>query len=112
MQGGEEIREVVSPDGVLRFQIRSSSGDIYLGFEGFPWHTHGDLLVQASESADMAAQRFLSRLVANELVIAVQRVGGAIGDIWITDDPQSDVRHSQPDEHIEFRRWNGAKVAI
>jgi hypothetical protein len=98
MQSGEEIREFVSPDGVLCFQIRSSSGDIYLGFEGFHWHTHGDLLAQSSESANVAAQRFAARLVASELTIAVLRVGGAIRNIWITNDPQSDVRYSQPDD--------------
>ena len=112
MQSDEEVREFVSPDGVLRFQVRSSSGDICLGFEGFLWHTHGDLLVQSSESPDVAAQRFVASLVEGELTIAVLRVGGAIRNIWVTDDPRSDVRYSQPDEHIEFRRWNGAKVEV
>lgn len=112
MESGEEIREFVSPDDVLRFQVRLSSADICLGFEGFPWHTHGDLLVQSSESPDIAAQRFVARLVEGELTIAMLRVDGAIRDIWITDDPRSDAHHSQADEHIEFRRWDGTKVEV
>jgi hypothetical protein len=112
MQSGEEIREFVSPDGVLRFQVRSSSGDIYLGFEGFPWHTHGDLLVQSSESPDVAAQRFVTSLVESELIVVIQRVDGAIRNIWITDDPQGDALYCKPDEHLEFRRWNGTKVIL
>ena len=112
MESGEKIREFVSPDGVLRFQVRSSSSDIYLGFEGFPWHTHGDLLVQSSESSTVAAHRFVAMLVEGELTVAVLRVGGTIQNIWITDDPRSDVRYSQPDDHIEFRRWNGTKVEV
>jgi hypothetical protein len=34
----------VSPDGALRFLVRSPDGDITLGFAGYPWHTHGDVL--------------------------------------------------------------------
>ena len=51
-------------------------------------------------------------LVEGELTVAVLRVGGTIQNIWITDDPRSDVRYSQPDDHIEFRRWNGTKVEV
>jgi hypothetical protein len=112
MQNDEEIREFVSPDGVLRFQVRSSSSDICLGFEGFPWHTHGDLLVQSSETPTAAAQRFVAMLVKGELTVAILRVGGAIQDIWITDDPESDVRYIQRDDPIEFRRWDGTKVEV
>src|SRR5438046_1455790 len=37
------IEEHQSPDGLLRLIVqRDDDGDIAIGFEGYPWHTHGD----------------------------------------------------------------------
>ena len=37
--------EHISPDGRLRFLIAADpDGDLALGFDGFPWHTHADTL--------------------------------------------------------------------
>lgn len=39
------MREVhTSPDGALRLWIVHDLGDITMGFEDFPWHTHGDVV--------------------------------------------------------------------
>lgn len=40
--------EYVSPDGQLRFVIRASDDGLMLGFDGYPWHTHADLLAAAA----------------------------------------------------------------
>jgi hypothetical protein len=101
----------VSPDGALRFLVRSPDGDITMGFDGYPWHTHGDLLADLpSMSPEDAAKRFVSDLISNKLIIAVAKVSGTVRNVWITDDPADDLRHCPPEETIEFRLWDGTKI--
>jgi hypothetical protein len=101
----------VSPDGALRFLVRSPDGDITMGFDGYPWHTHGDVLAALSSvSPEDAAKRFVVDLISNKLVIAVSKVSGTICDIWITDDLANDLRHCLPEETVEFRLWDGTKI--
>ena len=99
-----------SADGLLRFLIvRDDDGDVALGFDGFPWHTHGDLLVGAyGASQEIAIQRFVDDLLNNRSLIAILRQGGVITDTWITDDPQADLRTKLEIESIEFRHWDGS----
>lgn len=99
-----------SADGLFRFQIlRSDDGDVTLGFEGFPWHTHSDLLVGTYGSTqEAAAERFVDDLLHNRSVIAVHRQGGMISDVCITDDPHADLRYKLDNESIEFRHWDGS----
>jgi hypothetical protein len=103
----------VSPDGTLCFLVRSSDGDITMGFDGCSWHVHGDMLAAvagSSLSPEDAAKRFLADLISNKLIIAVAKVSGAIRDIWITDDLGKDVRYCPPEETIEFRLWDGTEI--
>ena len=45
-------REYISPDGRLRFVVvTGDDGDVALGFDGFAWHTHADMLATAREVA-------------------------------------------------------------
>jgi hypothetical protein len=101
----------ISPDGALRFLVRSPDGDITMGFDGYSWHTHGDVLAAlSSASPEDAANRFVVDLISNALIIAVAKVSGTVRDIWITDDPADDLRHCLPEETIEFRLWDGTKI--
>jgi len=36
--------EHVSPDRLLRLLVVREDGDITIGFAGYPWHTHGDVV--------------------------------------------------------------------
>jgi len=36
--------EYISPDGLLRFIIECREGEVALGFAGYEWHTHANLL--------------------------------------------------------------------
>ena len=104
--------DLVSPDGLLRFVIRSPDDDITLGFEGYPWHTHGDLLAGPSkQDPEAAAEQFVADLIAGNLLIAVARVSGRTRDIWITADPLADLRYCPPEELIEFRLWDGTTIS-
>jgi hypothetical protein len=101
-------KQYVSPDDQLRFVVEHDEQDVSLGFEGFPWHTHADVL--ASEfgiSGELAVRRFVRDLLSDRSIIVVSRVSGTIRDVWITADPQSDLRYKSDDEVLEFRYWSG-----
>jgi hypothetical protein len=101
-----------------------------MGFEGFAWHTHGDVLAalaagetvssfrssrtpeNAAESIAGSVEQFIADLFAGKLIVAVSKASGSFQDVWITDDPASDLRHCPPEEAIEFRRWDGTSVTV
>ena len=100
--------EHISPDGLLRFIIAQDNDDVSLGFAGYAWHTHADLLAASFGLPEREAiERFVADLITDRSVIAVSRVGGVIQDVWITDDPASELRYKPEDEEIEFRYWHG-----
>jgi hypothetical protein len=107
-----EIMEIVadyfSPDRLLRLVITREDDDLSIGFDGYGWHTHGDVLAAISGlPAPDAVQAFVERILADDQVIAVLRIGDKIQDIWPTDGPYSELKHLQPGESMEFRRWSG-----
>jgi hypothetical protein len=104
-------QEYVSPDGSLRFQVvTSDSGEISLGFVGFAWHTHADVLAAvAGEPQAEAVKRFVHDLLASRAVIAVSRVTGEIRDIWVTDDPVRESQYLSEGEEVELRYWDGRR---
>ena len=103
------IGEYVSPDDQLRFVLEKDEQDISLGFEGYPWHTHADMLASTlGTSQALAVDRFVEDLLGDRRIIAVSRIGGKIRDVWITTDPWSDLRYGSDDEVLEFRYWSGA----
>ena len=102
------IQQYHSPDGLLKFVVeRLENDDIFLGFEGFPWHTHADILANViGLSEEKAVRIFIEELVESRAIIAIARVGGKIHDVWITDNPHPD-KYRPDDETIEFRYWDG-----
>jgi hypothetical protein len=102
------IREYVSPDGQLRFVVGRDEQDVSMGFEGFQWHTHADVLAsEFGTSEELAVNRFVSDLLDDRCIIGVSRIGRAIRDVWITSDPQLDLHYKSDDEVLEFRYWSG-----
>ncbi len=100
--------EYISPDGSLRFIVDREGDDVSLGFAGYEWHTHADLLVGSfGLSEQEAVARFVEDLLGDRSVIAVSRVRGVIQDVSITDDPASELRYKPEEEEIEFRHWSG-----
>ena len=104
-----QVSRHVSPDGLLTFVVATDeAGDVTLGFEGYPWHTHADILAALSGTApEVAVKRFVAALLGNKAVIAVVTVAGRIGDVWVSDDPPEADTHKLPDEVIELRLWDG-----
>jgi hypothetical protein len=101
--------EYISPDGLLRFIIEREDEDVALGFAGYAWHTHADLLAESFGVAEQEAiDRFVEDLLRDRSVIAVSRVGEVIQDVWVTDGPASELQYKPEEEEIEFRYWSGA----
>jgi len=102
-----ERDEHLSPDGQLTRVVIRGDGDTTIGFDGFEWHTHGDLLAASYPLADtsgltpeMATRRFVDDVVSNRAVITVLKSSGKVRDVWVTNDVEADLRYRPPDEHI------------
>ena len=81
--------------------------DVTFGFEGFPWHMHANVLTSVFDfSEERTVNQFVSDLLSDQCIILVSRIGGTIRDVWITADPQSDLRHKSNNEVLEFRYWS------
>jgi len=102
-------REYRSPDGSLRFEVLTEDdGDVLLGFRGFEWHTHADLLAaDFGVSEAEAVEKFVQKLLNSQSVIAISRVGGEIKDICITYDPESETQGLADGVSVELRLWDG-----
>ena len=101
-----------SPDGLLTLKVgREADGDVCIGFDGYSWHTHADILASLSGlREDEAVRRFVDGLLGGRAIIAVARVGGKIRDVWVADEPVAD-KYKPDDETIEFRYWDGRPAA-
>jgi hypothetical protein len=99
-------RRHVSPDGKLCLIVETVDNDRSVGFEGYSWHTHGDILARLYElDAEAAIEKFIKQITNGELVIAVLSKCGNVTDIWVSDDPQSETLSAG--ETIQFRLWDG-----
>ena len=107
------IEEHRTPDGLLRFVVaRSDDGDLSLGFDGFPSHTHGEILASLSGfPQEVAARQYIDALLSGLSAIGISRVSGEIRDVWITDEPYPD-KFKPDDETIEFRYWDGRAAGV
>jgi hypothetical protein len=108
----EMIEEHASPDGILRLVVtRDHRGDTSIGFAGYAWHTHADILAALSGiSESEAVRQFVDRIRGDVEIIVVQRIDGEVKDIWPTEDIASEFKHKPAEESLEFRRWSGAVV--
>ena len=105
----QQVSRYFSPDGLLTFVVvADGTGDVTLGFAGYPWHTHADILAALSGTAPEAAgEQFVAALLGNKAAIAVATVAGRVEDVWVSDDPPVANPHKPFDEMIKFRFWDG-----
>lgn len=108
------MEEHVSPDGRLRFLVvTGDDGDVTLGFAGFPWHTHADILAALTGLPEAeAVRRYVADLVGEESVIVLWSVCGELRDVWVSDDPVKDAGYAStanaaPGESVALRHWDG-----
>jgi hypothetical protein len=103
------VEEHISPDGRLRLIVDADAdGDLAVGFDGFQWHTHADLLASFSGLSEAeAVRRFVDDLLQDRSVIAVRRTAAEVRDVWISDEPEDDAADPIEGETIELRYWSG-----
>ena len=108
------VQEHVSPDGRLRFRVVTrDDGDVTLGFDGFPWHTHADVLAALTGLPEgEAVSRFVADLIGGKSVIVLWSVGGDVRDVWVSYDPDKDAgyastAYAEPGESVALRHWDG-----
>jgi hypothetical protein len=92
-----------TPDG--KFTLLVIPADDLIGFEDYPWHTHGDFLPSVYQIDSV--REFLEALFSDQLVIAVSRIKEHIRDVWVTDDPEREQESVQQGETLELRYWSG-----
>jgi hypothetical protein len=97
-----------SPDGSLVLIVDDADGDLAVAFEGYEWHTHGDLLVGSYGATEAeAVATFVDQILSDRLTIAVCSRNGAVHDVRVTDDPATEHEYAPGDEHILLRFWSG-----
>ena len=108
------VEEHVTPDGQLRFRVvTEDDGDVTLGFDGFPWHTHADILAATTGLPhDEAVRQFVNDLVGGLSVIVLWWVAGEMRDVWVSDDPAKDAgyastAYAEAGESVTLRYWDG-----
>lgn len=101
------LEQHLSPDGLLKLIVCGTvDGEISIGFEGYQWHTHADLLTSVYGSPqELAVRRFVDDVLTGRAIIVVARVNNDIRDIWITEDAEAENEYTTPGETLEMRSW-------
>lgn len=100
------------PGTSLRLLVFREEDGLTVGFEGFQWHTHGDLLAGEGETDEEAMGNFLQEILFGKRPIVIERKGDQIREVSI-DLPFDSPNYSDPadnpyleaGESIEVRRW-------
>ena len=98
-----EPARYTTPDG--NFTLVVVPEHDLLGFEGYPWHTHGEFLPNVYRIGSVP--EFLAALFADRLVIAVSRSGDIVRDVQVTDDPEGEKEWGTEGLTLELRYWSG-----
>ena len=100
-----------SPDGSLVLVVDGTDGDLAVRFEGYEWHTHGDLFVGSYGPTEaQAVATFVDQILSDRLAIAVCSRNGAVRDVRVTDDPATDG-DAAAGEYILFAILERSRVA-
>ncbi|WP_439499038.1 hypothetical protein [Bosea sp. (in: a-proteobacteria)] len=99
----------VSPDGLLRLRVLfADDGEVTIGFDGFRWHTHGELLTgDYGSTPEQAARAFVKAILAGSEVIELFMDSGRLIDVSIREKPLLADAEILPGEEILLRYWDG-----
>ena len=97
----------VTPDG--NFTLVHDPGQHgAIGFEGYSWHTHDDMLASFSVLPKIeTVPQFVDALESGRLFIALSTVGGEVMNVWVTDDPERELSDTPKGRSVSLRYWNG-----
>ena len=106
------LASYTSPDGLLTLVIeKASDGETAVGFKGYAWHTHPDILVGTyGSNEEEALKYFVSAILESREVILVYRKNGGVVDAFVSDNLRASLEYSRDDEELELRYWNGTTV--
>lgn len=113
------IEQHESPDGELKLVIDFSDGDWTIGFDGYPYHTHGDIhsWLGYQGSPKEATRAFVNDILQSRRPIVIWRVNGRIRDCDVPDEIDWEsldnglAKYGLPGETFEVRFWNEQPVA-
>jgi hypothetical protein len=106
--------EHVSPDGKLRLLVVREAEDFTIGFDGHPWHTHGDVVAGELQllglpkcTPEDATKRLVADVLSGRIPIAVVRRGEQVLDVMATYLLEMVDPYRPDGETLEVRRWDG-----
>ena len=108
-----------STDRQLALLVDFTDGDWTIGFDGFPYHTHGDVLAETEYAGtpEQATRSFVADILASRRPIVIWRVHGKIRDLGVPQqlnraDLDADIaKYGFPGETWEARYWDGRAMA-
>jgi len=102
-----------STDGALTLLVLRADGDITIGFQGYPWHTHGDVLAGVYEfmghgtmDPEGATTQFVYEILSNSRSIYLLRIDGKVAEAWPFDEMVDTPPQPKEGESIETRYWD------
>jgi hypothetical protein len=107
-----------SPDGLLKLLVDCTDNDWTIGFEGAPFHTHGDILSAwgYDGSPEQATKAFVTDIIQSRRPIVIWRVDGKVRDFDVPvhlnhEELAADLAtYGYPGETVEARYWNGRQA--
>lgn len=101
------VEHHTSPDDLFTLIVDVTESDWTIGFSGYSWHTHGDILSAwgCDGSPSDAMRTFVDEIIGSKRPFLVYREDGAISDVAV----QSDYDDPASEENVEVRLWNGNK---
>ena len=112
------IERHISPDGALELRVDLVGGDWTIGFVGYRWHMHSDILIGYGRTAvpGPAVRVFVDEIIGSRRVIAVHRRDGVMFDVTVPDDfvdrplKKTFGKYAPPGETFELRYWDGGEA--
>ncbi len=107
-----QISKYVSPDGALTLMVIREEDDITVGFEGYYWHTHGDILATIGLPEEKAVEDFVDTVLNGRAAIEVMILNGVAVDISVVELPlRGDPPYREKGQTFVFRLWDGSILA-
>lgn len=113
------VERHISPDRALTLIVDLTDGDWTFGLDGFPWHTHGNILKAygRTESPQAATRLFVDELIHSRRPLVVYRIDGKMHEVTVPDDyvdrplGKDFARYALAGETMEIRFWDGTPAA-
>ena len=97
-----------SPDGVLVLIEEKEGEDLMVGFEGYHWHAHSDMLIPLyGTTSEEAIRHFRDSILSDKEVIEIRKEGEKVLDIFVNPNPEQEDIYQPKEETKHLRYWSG-----